>query len=127
MSRAAVLPLLALLALPACSSGPADSGGLNWDAVGPSGGVSASRTSLETQQACRQRTSEMYDRRNRADIYAPNSSMNSPQSANYVEGVTSRGLSSQFGYEQAISDCERNSGTGAPLPEAMPAPAPKVR
>ena len=83
MSRAVFLPLLAMLALSGCSSGPLASG-----ASEGNGG----QVSLATQTACRERVNQIYDERNRGDIFAANSSMNSPQSANYLEGDTSRGL-----------------------------------
>ena len=123
MSRAVVLPLMALLALSSCSAGSSsDSGG--WSAVGPSGGVSNAPPSLATQEACRQRTNEAYDYRNRADTFPANSAVNTPLSAGYMGGVSSRGLSARFDYERAVANCERNAGTGAPLPEPMPAPTP---
>jgi hypothetical protein len=125
---------LTLLGLAACSSGPLGSGGgpPSYSAVGPSGDAGAmggdGRTSLDTQMACRQRVNEMYDRRNRAEIYAANPSVNTPQSANYASGISSRGLSNQFGYEQTIAECERNAGTATgPIaaPVAVPAAPPR--
>jgi hypothetical protein len=64
----------------------------------------------------------MYDRQNRGEIYAANSSLNSPFSANYQPGVTSRGLSEQYSYGKLENECEQ-SGTGAQRnDQAIPAP-----
>jgi hypothetical protein len=119
---------LAMLALSACSAGPMG-GGASSDAVGPSGTAAEGRTDLATQQACRQRVNEMYDIRDRGDIYVANPSVNTPFSANYQPGVPSRGLSGQFAYEQNIAECERNARNGAgegALPPVSP-PAAKGR
>ena len=109
--------MLAVLALAACSSGSTSSGA-GWAAVGPSGTATEGRPGLATQLACRQRANEMFDRRNRTDIYAANSSVNTPFSSSYLPGVSSRGLSGQFAYEQTVAECERNSGTGSERTEA---------
>jgi hypothetical protein len=102
--------LLALLALSACSAGGMGDGG--GYALGPSGTAAERRTDLETQQACRERTNEMYEQRDRAQIYAPASSVNTPYSANYQPDNPSRGLSDQFAYERTQAECER-AGTGS--------------
>jgi hypothetical protein len=114
MSRAAFIRSLALIGslaptLAACSSGP----------LSPAGGTAPD---LATQNACRKFASDVYDERNRGDIYAANSSMNSPYSANYQSGIPSRGLADQFAYRQIESNCERDSGPGAE-PALTPAPA----
>jgi hypothetical protein len=110
MRCAVFLRLLALLALSACSAGGMGGGGDS--GVGPSGTAAERRTDLETQQACRDRTNELYEQRERAQIYAPASSVNTPFSANYQPDVPSRGLSGQFAYEQTKAECER-AGTGS--------------
>jgi hypothetical protein len=110
MRRAVFFRLLALLALSACSAG--GMGGGSDSGIGPSGTAAERRTDLETQQACRDRTNEMYEQRDRAEIYAPQSSVNTPFSANYQPDVPSRGLSGQFAYEQTKAECERE-GTGS--------------
>ncbi|MSO99872.1 MAG: hypothetical protein EXR07_02295 [Acetobacteraceae bacterium] len=122
MSRAHFFPFVALLALAGCSAGSMGSSG-GFAAVGPSGGP----TDLATQTACRQRVNEMYDHRNRAEIYTANSSMNSPYSANYQAGVTSRGLAGQFDYERTLRECERNTGAARETARAPAAPPPKGR
>jgi hypothetical protein len=121
MRRAVFLRLLVLLALSGCSVG--GMGGFAGDAVGPSGTAAERRTDLETQQACRDRTNEMYEQRDRAQIYAPASSVNTPFSANYQPDVPSRGLSNQFAYERTRAECER-AGIGAIEPPALNAAPP---
>lgn len=118
----ATMPGLFLLALTACSAGPM--GGASDNAVGPSGPAGGGNTDLATQQACRQRVNEMYEIRNRADIYASNPSVNSPFSANYQPDVPSRGLSNQFAYGQSLSECEHNATNGAEEPATAPPIAP---
>ena len=127
MSRAVFLPLFAMLALGGCSAGSLAPGG---SSAGGSAGSSASgpvtdsRTDLATQTACRTRANEMYDRRNRAEIYSANSTINSPFSANYQPGTTNQGLAERFSFEQMVSECIRNAGTGSERP--VP-PAPQAR
>jgi hypothetical protein len=129
MSRATIVrllaPGLAILALAACSAG--SMGGAGGDAVGPSGTTGQNQTSLATQQSCRQQVNETIDKQNRPAIYAANSSLNSPFSANFEPNVASRGLSGQFAYEQALSDCERGAATGPDVPSAAPDTAAKGR
>ena len=129
-----VAPGLAMLALSACSPGGlVDSTGFS-TAVGPSGliaGPSGPPASLDTQEACRARVNEMYERRDRADLYAPGSTVNTPFSSNYQSGVTSRGLANQYAYEKTKYDCERGAGTAssqtaAPAPMSVP-PGPNRR
>jgi hypothetical protein len=110
--------VLAMLALSACSGGPL--GGLfgghaSSDAVGPSGAAGPGPVDLATQQACRRRVNEMYEIRDRGDIYAANPSSNTPSSANSEVGVPSRGLASQFAYERSRADCERDSSGSGPV------------
>jgi len=102
---------LLILALSGCSAGSMG-GPASSDAVGPSGAAADGRTSLETQVACRQRANEISEVRDRDQIYAANSSLNSPFSANFQPMVPSRGLSGQFAYEKTIADCESNAATG---------------
>jgi hypothetical protein len=122
--RAAV-PGLFLLALTACSAGPM--GGASDNAVGPSGRAAVGKTDLATQQACRQRVNEMYEIRNRGDIYTSNPSVNAPFSANYQPGVPSSGLSNQYSYDQSLTECEHNATNGAERPGIAPAPPPAAR
>lgn len=115
---------LAMLALAACSPGGMG-GEASSAAVGPSG-AAAGQTDLATQQACRRRVNEMYDIRNRSDIYAMNPSSSTPFSANYQPDVPSRGLSGQFAYDRSLAECEHNAATGAEqvdIPPAAPPPS----
>ncbi|HXT81317.1 MAG TPA: hypothetical protein VN702_17260 [Acetobacteraceae bacterium] len=98
MSRAFVLFPMAILALTACSGGAEPSGQAKADA--------------QTQAACRQRADEIYNQQNRAAIYAPQSSFNTPFSANYTPGVTDRGLADLYEHNRLVRDCVRNTGTG---------------
>jgi hypothetical protein len=118
----ASVPCIAALALAACSSGSTTPSSY---AVGPSGTAGGGRSDLATQQACRQRANEMYEQRNRADIYAASPSTNTPYSGNSYVGVPSRGLSGEFAYGRTVADCERNAGTTAPA--YVPPPPPTAR
>jgi hypothetical protein len=66
-----------------------------------------------TRAACQQRAEEAYSQQNRAEIYSPPPTVNTPFSANYTDGITDRGLSDLFVHDRMISDCIRNTGTGA--------------
>lgn len=121
LTRGAAL-VLAMLALSACSAGSMGGAGASSGAVGPSGTAAEGRTDLATQQACRQRVNEMYEVRNRSDIYAANPAENSPSSAYSLAGVPSRGLSDQFAYGRSVAECERNAGTGAQRVDTPPPP-----
>jgi hypothetical protein len=91
--------LLGATALSACDGG------------GPQ--TSQAQADTQTAAACRQRANEIYDRQNRGDIYAPNSSANSPFSANYNPDNPSRGLSQLYAHDTLVSNCVRNTGTGS--------------
>ncbi len=97
--------LFACLAVAACqgSQAPLIAGGGIGGGIGP--------TDASTRAACAQHAEEVYNQRNRADIYAPQSSVNAPYSANYNPGSTDRGLSEQFAHSAMIRDCVRNTGT----------------
>ena len=80
----------------------------------------------QTRAACRQRADRIYSEQNRAAIYSPPSQVNTPQSGNYTPVVTDRGLSDLFANNRMVSDCIRNTGTGAELsqPAGSPSKAP---
>lgn len=108
---------LASLALLAACAGP----GLQF------GGGGQTRPSAETAAACRARADEVYNTRHREAIYAPQSQVNTPFSANYQPNVEDRGLSQLFEHDSMVSDCERNTGAeGNRTPEqrALPPPGP---
>nr|WP_294521188.1 hypothetical protein [uncultured Rhodopila sp.] len=90
--------LLGAVALSACDSAPQ---------------TAQQQADAQTAAACRQRANEIFDRQNRGAIYAANPSTNSPFSANFTGDNPSRGLSQQFAHDRQVSDCIRNSGTGA--------------
>ena len=105
MSRVAVSTLVVALALAGCSG------------AGSSG--SASRADAATEAACRQRADQIYEQRNRAEIYSPQPSINTPSSGSYAPGATDRGLSDIFARDSMIRDCVRNTGTGADRSEPL--------
>jgi hypothetical protein len=67
----------------------------------------------QTRVACQKRAEQAYDQQNRGAIYSPSSPVNTPYSANYFPESSEGGLSSLFAHEQMVSDCVRNTGTGA--------------
>jgi hypothetical protein len=66
----------------------------------------------QTRAACEKRANQVYDQQNRAEIYSPQSQVNSPYSANWTPDVTNRGMSDLFAHDRLVSDCVRNTGTG---------------
>jgi hypothetical protein len=92
-------PALVLLSLSACGGGTPLSGQAQADA--------------QTHAACRARADQVYNQQNRAEIYSPPQQVNSPYSNSYVEGLSDRGLSQLFVHDKIVSDCVRNTGTGA--------------
>jgi hypothetical protein len=106
----AVAALVPLLVVSGCDAPPRPSGQTQADA--------------QTRLACQQRAEQAYDQQNRADIYSPQSSVNTPFSANYTPGVSDRGLSQLFVHDRMVSDCVRNTGTGAE--RSPPAPLPPL-
>jgi hypothetical protein len=93
--------LLSAIALSACDGAP------------PSG---QARADAATQAACRRRAEQAYEQQNRGQIYSTQSQVNMPYSANYVPDVPNRGLSDVFAHDRMVSDCVRNTGTGAERP-----------
>ena len=85
----------------------------------------------ETRAACEKRANDAYDQQNRAEIYAPQSQVNTPYSTNYIPGDPNRGLSDLFVHDRMIADCVRNTGTGTdrnvPPEEPLPPPPPPPR
>ncbi len=102
--RAAVW-LAALTSLAACSPPPAP--------------TAQSRADQATLSACRQRADEVFQRQNRASLFLQDN-RDSPGSGSYVSGITTRGLSERFGWDQQVSDCVRNQGAAEGI---APAPA----
>ncbi|WP_428493590.1 hypothetical protein [Rhodopila sp.] len=82
------------------------------------------RADAETRAACEHRAEQAYEQQNRAEIYGPQSQVNTPYSANYVSGDSTRGLSDLFVHDRMVSNCIRNTGTDTdrtPLP-STPSP-----
>ncbi len=97
-----LLGLLCVIALSAC----ADGGGgtpLQGQALADS----------QTRDACRTRVNAAFEVRDRAQIYAPQSQVNTPYSASYLPDLSDRGLPDQYEHDKMLSDCIRNTGTGA--------------
>jgi hypothetical protein len=72
-----------------------------------------SQADAATRKACQQRAEQAYEQRNRAEIYSPPATVNTPYSANYTPSQTDRGLSDLFAHDRMVSDCVRNTGTGS--------------
>ena len=85
---------------------------------------SQAQADAATRRACQNRAEEAYNQQNRAEIYSPQSQVNTPYSGNYLPDVTNRGLSDLFVHDRMVSDCVRNTGTGA---ERSPPSAPATR
>jgi hypothetical protein len=90
--------LLTTLALSACDAAPQSS---------------QAQADAATRTACRARAEQAYEQQNRAEIYSPPATVNTPYSANYTPNQTDRGLSELFAHDRMVSDCVRNTGTGA--------------
>jgi hypothetical protein len=102
MSRLRLVPpmavLLGTLALSACDSAPQSP---------------QAQADAATRNACSQRAEQAYEQQNRATIYSPPATVNTPYSANYLPNQTDRGLSDLFAHDRMVSDCVRNTGTGS--------------
>jgi hypothetical protein len=73
-----------------------------------------------TRAACQERAEQADRQQNRAEIYSPPPTVNTPFSSNFTP-VTDRGLSDLFVHDRMISDCIRNTGTGAErTPPSLP-------
>jgi hypothetical protein len=105
--------VLAVIALAACEASPPPLTG-------------QAQADAETRTACEQRAEAVYNQQNRADIYRPAPSVNTPFSANYLPGQSDRGLSQLFAHDRMVSDCIRNKGT-TPLPAPAQAAPPPVK
>lgn len=113
MSRSASIlawaaPVGVLLSLSACQA--------------PSPSTGDAKADAAIEQACRQRANEMYDRRNRAEIYAPIYGGGSPLSGTYTDVGINRDLSGRFAFESMVRDCIRTANISAEKPVA-PSPA----
>ncbi len=68
------------------------------------------RATKATVSACRQRADEVYTRQNRASFYTQ-SDRDTPESGDYVSGITTRGLADRYGWDTQVSDCVHNQGS----------------
>ncbi len=82
-----------------------------------------SRAAQATANACRQRADETYRRQNRGALYSQNQS-EYPESANYVSGITTRGLADRYDWDTQVSDCVNQGTGGAVAPGFSPGPSP---
>lgn len=94
----AIATLLGGIALSGCSAPPQSA---------------QSEADAATRRACQQRAEQAYEQQNRAQIYSPPPTVNTPYSANYTPSQTDRGLSELFAHDRMVSDCVRNTGTGS--------------
>ncbi len=76
-----------------------------------------------TVAACRERADQVYDRQNRADL-SRRDERDTPQSASYLSGITTRGLSARFERGQRIAECTNGLASEAgSTPGATMSPA----
>ena len=96
-------------------------------ACSPAPQSAQSRASRATVAACRGRADEVYLRQNRASLYAVDA-RDSPESASYNSGITSRGLADRYGWSRQVSDCVRSQGSTAdPIDPTGPTMQPRGR
>jgi hypothetical protein len=109
---AGLVALLGAVTLSACDGAPQ---------------TAQAQADADTRTACAARAEAAYNVQNRAQIYSPPPTVNTPYSSNYLPGTSDdRGLSDLFVHDRMVSDCVRNTGTGtdrAP-PATPPAPPP---
>jgi hypothetical protein len=97
----------------ALMSGALMSGALALSACDRTPQTGQQQADQETRAACQQRAEDAYSQQNRAQIYSPPATINTPFSANFTPDVPDRGLADLFVHDRMISDCIRNTGTGA--------------
>ena len=109
MNRLTVLPALTLLLLAQCAA--------------PAPPTGQARADAATLAACREHADAVYDRTHRDTIYAI-SNRDTPFSGNYTPGVVDKGLPQQFGRQNMVRDCVRNTGTETSRAGTSPATPP---
>ena len=96
----------------------------------PDGTIEQTTADQKALVACRARANEVYDRQNRGAIFTGTSNRDTPRSGDYLSGITTRGLSARYGYDNMIDDCLRHTNDSAPGAETavqtIPTPAPPV-
>lgn len=76
--------------------------------------TSATRAEQATLASCRERADRIYAVQNPASRLVTDQ-RDSPRSASYVEGITTRGLGERFAWDNSVSNCVRgNSGPSGP-------------
>ncbi len=78
----------------------------------------------DTRAACQAKAEQVYNQQNRAEIYSPPPTVNTPYSANYIPSMSDRGLSDLFVHDRIVSDCVRNTGTGSERTSPASPPSP---
>lgn len=107
-----------LLALAGCGLAPNP---------GTGGGGGQTRSDQAMIAGCRQRADQSFERANRATLYQPSSTRDSPYSG--VPAYPNSDLADKFSYGTLYNDCMRSNGAAATPstvtpPEPAPAPAP---
>lgn len=87
-------------------------GAVALSACSPQPSTPQGQADAATRAACRDRAEAAYNQQNRAQIYSPPATVNTPFSSNYTPDVMDRGLSDLFSHDRMVSDCIRNTGTG---------------
>ena len=113
-ARPAFVVLAAALAVAGCSL---DFGGPSPAALLPSP-TRAEQTQLADVNACRARADQVFTRQNRDAVYRVDTyntdTRDAPFGTSGLKGVTSAGLSQQFGRDTMVENCLRGSGAAAP-------------
>jgi hypothetical protein len=102
----AVLPALLLLAIGGCASSPQNG--------------AVARADSTTLASCRASTNRAFDRQNRYQISERDQTA-SPFSTSGDTGITSRGLSDRYQFDNQLASCLSASGGDAALPPIPPA------
>jgi hypothetical protein len=78
------------------------------------------RAEVAAVSACRARADEVFQRQNRDQVYRVDTyntdTRDAPLGTNGLKGVTSAGLSQQYGRDNMVQDCLRSSGAGPQPP-----------
>ena len=79
-------------------------------------GPSPPRAEMAAESACRERADEVFQRQNRDQVYRVDSyhtdTRDAPFGTSGLKGVTSAGLSQQYGHDTMVRDCLRSSSAG---------------
>ena len=78
------------------------------------------RAEVAAVSACRARADEVFQRQNRDQVYRVDTyntdTRDAPFGTNGLKGVTSAGLSQQYGRDNMVQDCLRSTGAGPQPP-----------